>query len=119
MLHMSLQFEHHKYTFLEERAGGNCPPHFEKLRLAKLILPPPLFFGIKFKKKTTFLLQYGSIYVVQVDMGIWIRVCIETIMTYFFIAAVFKIYQTNKKYIFCTFFIKMQTKCNEHPFKLL
>ena len=64
MLQMSLQFGHHKYTFMEDGA--------EKLRLAKLILPPPLFLGIKFKGKKAFLLQYGSIYVVQVATGIWI-----------------------------------------------
>ena len=33
---------------------------------------------------------------------------------FFFIAAVLKIYQTNKEYIFCTNFIKMYTECNEH-----
>jgi len=31
-------------------AGGNFPPHFEKLRSGKAILAPPLF-GIEFKKK--------------------------------------------------------------------
>jgi hypothetical protein len=32
MLHMSLQFELHKYRFVEEGAGGNyCSPHFKKL----------------------------------------------------------------------------------------
>jgi hypothetical protein len=57
---MSLKFELHKYHFMEEGAGDNCPPHFEKLRVAN---PPP--FSIKFKKKKAFLLQYGSIYIVQ------------------------------------------------------
>jgi hypothetical protein len=37
-------------------AGGNFPPHFEKLRGGKAILAPPLF-GIEFKeKKKAFLL---------------------------------------------------------------
>jgi len=34
-----------------EGAGGKCPPHFEKLRVAKLIPP----FGIEFKKKAFYL----------------------------------------------------------------
>ena len=43
-------------------AGGNFPPHFEKLRGGKAILAPPLF-GIEFKeKKKAFLLYYGSRY---------------------------------------------------------
>jgi hypothetical protein len=50
---MSLQFELHKYHFMEEGAGGNCPSHFEKLRVAKLISPPP-FIYIKFKEKKLF-----------------------------------------------------------------
>ena len=33
---------------MAERAGGNCPPHFGKLRGGKTILSP--FFGTKFKK---------------------------------------------------------------------
>ena len=44
-------------------------------------------------------------------MDIWTRVCFETIVTFFFIAAVLKIYQTNKEYIFCTNFMKMYTEC--------
>jgi hypothetical protein len=45
-------------------AGDNHPSHFEKLRVAKLI-PPPLFFCIKFK--------YFSIetYIVQLAKGMF------------------------------------------------
>ena len=36
------------------------------------------------------------------------------VLLIFFIAAVLKIYQTNKEYLSCTFFIKMYIECNEH-----
>jgi uncharacterized membrane protein YoaT (DUF817 family) len=41
-------------------AGGNHPPHFEKLRVAKLIYLP--FFSHSFEEKHLFLLYYGNIY---------------------------------------------------------
>ena len=74
-----------------EGAGGNCPPQFEKLRVAKLNCPP---FGNKFKKKTCLLrMEAYKCPVTQGYKDNWIMVCIETIVT-FFIAA-----QTNKEYI--------------------
>jgi len=48
---MSLQFELRLYHIMCEGAGGKCPPHFEKLRVAKLIPP----FGIELKKKAFYL----------------------------------------------------------------
>jgi hypothetical protein len=69
---------------MEEGAGGNCPPHFEKLMVAKLI-PPHLALKLRERKKKAFLLQYGSIYVVQLAKDIRMRVCFETIMTFFFL----------------------------------
>ena len=50
MLCTSLRFELHKYYLMEEGAGGNCPPHFEKLRVAKLI-PPHLALKLRERKK--------------------------------------------------------------------
>jgi hypothetical protein len=75
-------------------------PYFEKLRMAKLIcLPPPLFLALNLRKKWFFYYISMKAYIVQIADGI--RVCFETIVT------VLKIYQTNKEYIFCTFFIMM------------
>ena len=46
-------------------------------------------------------------YIVHLAKDIWTRVCFETIVTFFlYCCTVLKIYQTNKKYIFCTFFKK-------------
>jgi hypothetical protein len=45
-------------------AGDNHPPHFEKLRVAKLISPPPLF-RIKFRKKKLFCYFSMETYIVQ------------------------------------------------------
>jgi hypothetical protein len=47
-------------------AGGNRPPHFEKLRVAKLIPP---FFLIKLKKNTFFYFIMET-YIVQLAKGI-------------------------------------------------
>jgi hypothetical protein len=80
------------------RSWGISPPHFEKLRVAKLI--PLLALNLR---KKSFLLEMEA-YKYPVSQGyknIWIRVCLETIVT------VLKIYKTNKEYIFGTFFIKM------------
>ena len=63
------------------RSWGNCPPQFEKLRVAKLNCPP---FGIKLEKKKTCLLRMEA-YKCPVTQGYkdnWIMVCIETIVTY-------------------------------------
>jgi hypothetical protein len=71
-------------------------PHFEKLRMAKLICPTPLFLALNLR---FFCYISMKAYLVQIANGI--RVCFETIVTFL------KIYQTNKEYIFCTFFIMM------------
>jgi hypothetical protein len=46
-----------KFHFMDEGAGGNRPPHFEKLIQCsgKTNFTPPFFWGIKFKKKNLFL----------------------------------------------------------------
>jgi hypothetical protein len=44
-------------------AGDNHPPHFEKLRVAKLIYP--LYFCIKFRTKKPFLNFSMETYIVQ------------------------------------------------------
>jgi hypothetical protein len=33
-------------AIMDKGAGGNRPPHFEKLRVAKLIYPPTPFFSL-------------------------------------------------------------------------
>jgi hypothetical protein len=38
---------------MDKGAGGNCPPHFEKLRVAKLI-PPHLALKLRERKKKQF-----------------------------------------------------------------
>ena len=71
-------------------------PTFKKSLLQNSFAPP---FGIKFKE-FFFLLSHGSIYCPfsQEYKDIWTRVCFETIVTFFLIAAQFKRkYQTNKE----------------------
>jgi hypothetical protein len=63
---MSLQFELHH--FMGKGAGGNRLTHFEKLRVAKLVYPPPFFF-IKLKKNTFFCFIMKT-YIVQLAKGI-------------------------------------------------
>jgi hypothetical protein len=44
-----------------KEVGGNSPPHFEKLRVAKPILSPTPLFGIKFERKSFFTLVWKHI----------------------------------------------------------
>jgi len=84
-----------------ERAGGNCPLHFEKLRGQNSFAPLILALNLR---KNFFTLVWkhilSSYWVSQGYKDIWTRVCFETSDFFFFIAAVLKIYQT-KEYIFC------------------
>jgi hypothetical protein len=45
-------------------AGDNHPPHFEKLRVAKLIYPPP-FFALNLEQKKLFCYFSMETYIVQ------------------------------------------------------
>ena len=83
------------------------------IELGAIVLPTfkhwgefcPLF-GIKFKEKNFSM----EAYIVHLDKGmLW-----NHSDFFFYCCTVLKIYQTNKEYIFCTFIIKMYTKCNEH-----
>jgi hypothetical protein len=48
----AVRFELHKYHFMSKGDGGNHPPHFERLRVTKLIYPP--FFLITLKNDIFF-----------------------------------------------------------------
>jgi hypothetical protein len=50
-------------------AGDNHPPHFEKLRVAKLIYPPP-FFALNLRKNNFFFYFSMETYIVQLAKGI-------------------------------------------------
>jgi hypothetical protein len=46
-----------------EGAGGNCFLHFEKLWVAKLILPPSVFFALNlYKTRNVFITKYARLY---------------------------------------------------------
>jgi hypothetical protein len=81
----------YKYNLSYLELWAIALPHFEKLRMAKLICPPPLFLALNLRKKNVYYYISMKAYIVQIANGI--RVCFETIVT------VLKIYQTNKEYI--------------------
>jgi glucose-6-phosphate-specific signal transduction histidine kinase len=41
-------------------------PHFEKLRMAKLICPPPLFLALNLRKKNVYYYISMKAYIVQI-----------------------------------------------------
>ena len=83
-----------------ERVGDNCPPYFYKLREGGGLNSFAPLFGIRFKKKNFFTLVWKHIYCPfsQGYKVIWIRVCFETIVTFFLLLhSLFGRLNNNKK----------------------